>query len=99
MIEMYSTNCPKCRVLAKRYRDAGIVFDLIEDEGEVLKKAKEFNIQEVPFVIVDGELYRFTDASGLCEVAFCDDSRPYVQNSRMVSSWGKGKRALLSFIL
>ena len=71
MIEMYSTNCPKCRVLAKRYRDAGVVFDLIEDEEEVLKKAKEFNIQEVPFVIVDGELYRFTDALKLTEAFKC----------------------------
>lgn len=61
-IKMYSTNCPKCRVLAKRYREAGVDFDLIEDEKEVLEKAKEFGIEEVPFVVADGKLYRFTSA-------------------------------------
>ena len=61
-IKMYSTDCPRCRVLIKRYRESGLDFDLIEDEKEVLEKAREFGIEEVPFIIADGELYRFTDA-------------------------------------
>ena len=71
MIEVYRTDCPKCRVLKKRLEASGVSFDLIEDEEKVLEKAKEFGLQEVPFIIADGELYRFTEAIKNLEVFKC----------------------------
>lgn len=62
MIDLYSTNCPKCKVLIKRLTGSNVPFNLIEDEAQVLEKAKELGIQEVPFVIFNGTLYNFTDA-------------------------------------
>lgn len=58
-MKVYSTDCPRCKILIKKLQQANKQFELIEDEEEVLKVASEFGIEEVPFVVEDGQLYRF----------------------------------------
>ena len=60
-MKVYSTNCPRCRVLLKKLQAANKEFELIEDEDEVLRVAREYGIEEVPFVVEDGQLYRFNE--------------------------------------
>lgn len=62
MITVYGTGCPKCKVLEKKLTMAGVQFNMVTDEAEVLAKANEFSLKEMPFVIKDGELVKFMDA-------------------------------------
>lgn len=63
MIKLYSTNCPKCKILIKKLQDAKINFDLIENLDEILEASNKFNIQEAPFIVVNDEiLYNFPNA-------------------------------------
>ena len=63
MIKLYSTNCPKCKILIKKLQESKINFDLIEDLDEILKVSNKFNIQEAPFIVVNGDkLLTFTEA-------------------------------------
>ena len=59
---VYSTDCPRCRVLIKKLQMKNKEFELVEDEEEVMKVAAEHGIQEVPFVIDNGELLLFSEA-------------------------------------
>lgn len=55
---LYSTNCPKCRVLKKKLSDKGLAFeeDLSVDEMEKL------GITEVPVLSIEGALLDFKTA-------------------------------------
>ena len=61
MIKVYSTNCPKCRILVKKLNDSGLEFEVIDNLDEVLAASEEFNIQEAPFSIIDEKAYNFMD--------------------------------------
>ena len=39
--KLYSTGCPRCKILAKRLDAAGIEYDVIDDMDEIMKKAEE----------------------------------------------------------
>lgn len=58
---VYSTNCSRCKVLLKKLQMKGVEFELVEDEEEVMRVAAEYGIQEVPFVIDNGELLTFSE--------------------------------------
>lgn len=60
-IILYSTGCPKCRVLEKKLNEKGILFE-IENNIETLKKA---GILTVPVLSIDGQMYQFADAVSL----------------------------------
>lgn len=60
-IILYSTGCPKCRVLEKKLNEKGISFE-IENNIETLRKA---GILTVPVLSVDGQMYQFADAVSL----------------------------------
>ena len=58
---VYSTGCPKCKILVKKLQQKEIPFTLVNDEQEVMKVANSHNIQSVPFVAYNGEIYLFED--------------------------------------
>lgn len=58
---LYSTGCPKCKILEKKLEMLGKEFTVISDLDMVLAVAEQNNIQEAPFVSVDGEIYNFTE--------------------------------------
>ena len=59
---LYSTNCPKCKILEKKLTAEGKEFTVISDIDTVLSTAETHNIQEAPFVIVDDNVYNFADS-------------------------------------
>ena len=58
MINLYSTGCPKCKILEMKLKQKDIKYNEISD----LEKLKEKNILQVPVLEVDGEFYDFAKA-------------------------------------
>ena len=66
MFTVYSTNCPKCKVLLTKLQRKNLVagkdFELIEDNDVILNVAKKYNIQSAPFIVDGDKAYIFADA-------------------------------------
>ena len=58
MITLYSTHCPRCRVLETKLTQKNIEFNVVTD----VNKMESLGIQSVPILEVDDELLNFTDA-------------------------------------
>ena len=57
-VVMYSTGCPKCKILKKKLDENKVVY---EEETDVEKmKSKGINI--VPVLEVDGKLFSYSEA-------------------------------------
>ena len=57
-IILYTTHCPKCRVLEKKLNDKNVKFELCDDV-QVMKK---LNIFSAPMLSVDGKIIDFYNA-------------------------------------
>ena len=58
MITLFSTNCPKCKVLTMKLDKKGINYTKVEDVDAMLAKG----IKAAPYLEVDNELMNFTQA-------------------------------------
>lgn len=58
MITLFSTNCPKCKVLTMKLDKKGINYTKVEDVNTMLAKG----IKTAPYLEVDNELMDFTQA-------------------------------------
>jgi len=58
MVTLYSTHCPRCRVLESKLTQKNIEFNVITD----IDKMESLGIQSVPILEVDDKLLNFTDA-------------------------------------
>lgn len=59
MIKLYSTNCPKCKVIGMKLKQKGIEYEEITDVNEMLG----LGIKSAPMLsLEDGNLLNFTDA-------------------------------------
>ena len=54
----YSTNCPKCKVLATKMKQKGIEYKEINDIDIMLGKG----IKAAPALEIDGKIYDFTNS-------------------------------------
>lgn len=55
---LYTTHCPKCRILQKKLNDKSIDFQVCED----VQKMKQLNINSVPTLSYNGNMMSFYDA-------------------------------------
>ena len=55
---LYSTNCPKCKVLEAKLSAAGYEFN-IENDTEIMK---QMGFSEAPILEVNDEYYNFSQA-------------------------------------
>lgn len=60
---MYSTNCPKCKILEKKLQQKKIEFEINDDIDEMMKKG----MTHVPNLEVNGDLYDFDEARKLID--------------------------------
>ena len=60
---LYSTGCPKCKVLEMKLAQAGVSFDKITDE----KKMEKLGFQSAPMLEHDGRYLDFHDAMDLVD--------------------------------
>ena len=58
MITLFSTNCPKCKVLEKKLNDKNIEYKIETD----IDKMFELDITQVPMLMIDDKLYDFSKA-------------------------------------
>lgn len=58
VIILYSTGCPKCKVLRQKLKEAGVIYTENNSVDEMLA----LGITEVPMLSIDGRLYSFTQA-------------------------------------
>ena len=58
MVTLYSTHCPRCRVLETKLIQKNIEFNVVTD----ISKMELLGIQSVPILEVDDKLLNFTDA-------------------------------------
>lgn len=57
-ITLYSTGCPKCKVLKAKLDQKDLTYDIETD----IEKMKELNILSVPVLKVDDKFLQFKDA-------------------------------------
>ncbi len=57
-VVLYTTNCPKCRVLETKLKQKNIEFDVVDDENVMIEKG----FMEAPMLEVDEEIMNFTSA-------------------------------------
>ena len=55
---LYSTNCPKCKVLETKLKSKNIEFEICDNVDLMLSKG----IQQAPYLEVDNELMDFSNA-------------------------------------
>lgn len=57
-IVLYTTHCPKCRVLEKKLNDKGVKFAICQD----VQVMKNLQISSVPTLSVNGQMMDFYNA-------------------------------------
>lgn len=58
MVILYSTHCPKCKILETKLKQKNIHYEECNDVDDMLSKG----IQSVPMLEIDGELLDFGKA-------------------------------------
>ena len=58
MITIYSTGCPKCKILETKLNQKNVNYNVIDDTDVMVDKG----FQSLPMLEVDGELMDFGDA-------------------------------------
>ena len=58
-IKLYTTHCPKCKVIETKLRQKGIKYSEITDQNELISR----KITSVPMLEVDGKLLGFLEAN------------------------------------
>ena len=58
MIKMYTTHCPKCKVLYMKMMNKNIQFTEVED----IEEMKRLGLKSAPALDVDGKLMGFAEA-------------------------------------
>lgn len=59
---LYSTGCPKCKILEKKLTLANIEYEVITDEEKIITTCKENATNSLPLLEVDGKFYNFSNA-------------------------------------
>lgn len=58
VVILYSTDCPKCKVLKQKLDEAGFKYT----ENNSVEEMLALGITQVPVLSIDGEMYDFTQA-------------------------------------
>lgn len=57
-VKLYTTHCPKCKILEERLNEKKIKFEIIDNVEELQK----MNFKTVPNLDIDGKIYNYLDA-------------------------------------
>ena len=58
IITLYTTGCPRCKVLESKLREAGFSFGVVDNQQKII----EMGFTTVPVMTVDGTIYQFKEA-------------------------------------
>ena len=62
MIKLYSTGCPKCKVLEAKLKQKNIEYEVEKDPAAIIAKGQEVNILSAPILEVENKYYDFAKA-------------------------------------
>ena len=62
MITLYSTGCPKCKVLEQKMGQKNIQYNVVQDEDKVVEFGIVNNIRSAPLLDIDGKAFDFIAA-------------------------------------
>lgn len=62
---IYTTGCPKCRVLEKKLEQLGETYETVNDVQKVVEVGRREGILSAPILERDGKFYDFTHAVSL----------------------------------
>ena len=62
MINLYSTNCPQCKVLEAKLNKGGFEFTKITDRDKLMEVSEKTGLKTAPILEDEGKFYSFTDA-------------------------------------
>lgn len=60
---LYSTDCPRCKVLEKKLGQKKIDFEVNKNLEEIMQVATENNFSSAPLLEVDGQVMGFEQAN------------------------------------
>lgn len=62
-IRLYSTHCPKCRVVEKKLEQAQIQYDLIDakENPKIIEELTALGVQQMPVLMVDDKILGFSE--------------------------------------
>ena len=64
MITLYSTHCPKCKVLEKKLDALGKDYEIIDDTSKVVEFAQEHGYNSAPILVTEeNEILDFVKAN------------------------------------
>ncbi len=58
MVTLYTTGCPRCKVLEAKLDEAGITYGVVNDPQKIM----EMGFTTAPIMTVDGTVYSFKEA-------------------------------------
>ena len=64
MIILYTTHCPKCKVLTKKLDAANVNYEICDD----VEVMEEKNFSSLPMLEINGKLYNFTESIQLINI-------------------------------
>ena len=62
MVRLYSTHCPKCKVIEMKLKQKNIDFELVEDLDKVMAAAETAGFHSAPILQIDDEYLDFQSA-------------------------------------
>ena len=64
MIRLYSTHCPKCKVLEKKLESKNTEFEIIDNINDVVEFGQKHGINSAPILeLEDGTVLNFVEAN------------------------------------
>ena len=58
MVTLYTTHCPKCKIVTAKLNEKGIPYEEVDDVNTMISK----KIMTAPYLEVDGELKNFKES-------------------------------------
>lgn len=58
-IVLFTTGCPKCRVIESKLASKGVAFEKVDD----IDRMEQAGVRSVPSMLVDGRLMAFKEAN------------------------------------
>ena len=61
-VTLYSTHCPKCKVVEMKLDKTGINYSTVDNVEDVIKIGEEHKILSAPILCVDGKYMDFSES-------------------------------------
>ena len=57
-VKLYTTHCPKCKILEERLNEKKVKYEVIDN----IEEHQKMNFKSVPNLEIDGKIYNYLDS-------------------------------------